>query len=274
MAFTRPLLFSLFLAGTLFITSCSVSDDSSTAGENTETDNEAGDPDNFNDNISPDNDNGDSSPDNADTGDTADTGNSGDTGNTADTGDTADSGDSGDTGAYRQCDPSVSGSCPEGMNCIKGYDNAKYGQCLKPCTINEDCPPPPETSMQVACHTTEKVCLILCGSYEGECPDWLECFGQEMCLPPSSVTPTKGPGEKYSGKDECMGDSDCISGESGIGYCYPLCDPNVPDDCAIKAPGFQAQCTNAGGFSFCMFSCQGVPCPGELQCLSGVFCKG
>ncbi|HOG43061.1 MAG TPA: hypothetical protein PLX56_07155 [bacterium] len=177
-------------------------------------------------------------------------------------------------GAYRQCDPAMAGSCPEGMNCVKGYDNAKYGQCLKPCSENTDCPPPPETTQQVACHNTEKVCLILCGSYEGECPEWLECFGQEMCLPPSGITPTKGPGEKCNGKDECIGDSDCIEGSSGIAYCYPLCDPNVADDCANKAPGFQAQCTNAGSFSFCMFSCQGVPCPGELQCVAGVFCQG
>ena len=150
----------------------------------------------------------------------------------------------------------------------------RSGQCLKPCNENTDCPPPPETTQQVACHNTEKVCLILCGAYEGECPEWLECFGQEMCLPPSGIIPTKGPGEKCNGKDECIGESDCIEGSSGIAYCYPLCDPNVPNDCANKAPGFQAQCTNAGSFSFCMFNCQGVPCPGELQCVAGVFCQG
>lgn len=184
-----------------------------------------------------------------------------------------DNGTSGE-GAYQKCDPGTAGSCPEGMNCVKGYDNAKYGQCLKSCSENIDCPPPPDAGQQVACHATEKVCLILCGAYEGECPEWLECFGQEMCLPPSSVVATKGPGEKCSGKDECIGESDCIEGSSGIAYCYPLCDPAVANDCANKAPGFQAQCTDAGGFAFCMFTCQGVPCPGELECVAGVFCQG
>ncbi len=177
-------------------------------------------------------------------------------------------------GAYQKCDPSRADSCPQDMYCIKGYDNAQYGQCLKPCMDNSECPPPPDPNMQVACHATENFCLILCGAYDGECPDWLECFGQEMCLPPSSITATKGPGEICSGRDECIGDSDCIEGSSGIPYCYPLCDPNVPDDCANKAPGYQAQCTNAGGFSFCMFTCQGgVPCPGDLTCTFG-FCQG
>ncbi len=177
-------------------------------------------------------------------------------------------------GAYHQCDPAQVDSCPPGLQCIKGYDNAQYGQCLKPCNDNAECPPPPDPSMQVACHTKEKFCLILCGSFEGDCPDWLECFGQEMCLPPSSITATKGPGEICSGRDECIGNSDCIEGSSGIPYCYPLCDPAVPNDCENKAPGFQAQCTNAGGFSFCMFTCQGgVPCPGDLNCTFG-FCQG
>ncbi len=179
-------------------------------------------------------------------------------------------------GAYQQCDPAVPNACPEPMACVKGYDNAQYGQCLIACNENKDCPPPPDpTTMQVACHEQEKVCLILCGAYQSECPAWLECFGQQMCLPPSSVTATKGPGEICAGKDECVGDSDCIEGSSGIPHCYPLCDPNVPNDCANKAPGYQAQCQNAGGFSFCMFTCQGgVPCPGDLTCVAGVFCQG
>ena len=94
-------------------------------------------------------------------------------------------------GAYQQCDPAAQDPCPEPMDCVKGYDNAQYGQCLLGCDINEECPPPPDpATMQVACHQTQKVCLILCGAYQSECPAWLECFGQEMCLPPSSVTAT------------------------------------------------------------------------------------
>lgn len=179
-------------------------------------------------------------------------------------------------GAYQQCDPAAQNACPEPMDCVKGYDNAQYGQCLLGCNINEDCPPPPNpATMQVACHATQKVCLILCGAYQSECPAWLECFGQEMCLPPSSVTATKGPGEVCAGKDECIGESDCIEGSSGVPHCYPLCDPSVPNDCATKAPGYQAQCQDAGGFGFCMFTCQGgVPCPGTLECVAMTFCQG
>lgn len=179
-------------------------------------------------------------------------------------------------GAYQQCDPGVVGSCPSPMNCVKGYDDAQYGQCLLGCNINEDCPPPPDpATMQVACDENQKVCLILCGAFQSDCPDWLECYSQQMCLPPSTVTATKGPGEVCAGKDDCLGDSDCIEGSSGIPHCYPLCSPSVPNDCAAKAPGYQAQCQDAGGFGFCMFTCQGgVPCPGDLTCVAGTFCQG
>lgn len=179
-------------------------------------------------------------------------------------------------GAYQQCIPGASGACPEPMDCVKGYDNAQYGQCLLGCNENDDCPPPPDpATMQVACDEKQKVCLILCGAFQSECPDWLECYSQQMCLPPSTVTATKGPGEVCAGKDECLGDSDCIEGSSAIPHCYPLCDPSVPNDCATKAPGYQAQCQDAGGFAFCMFTCSGgVPCPGDLTCVAGTFCQG
>ena len=181
-------------------------------------------------------------------------------------------------GAYQQCTPGAADACPDGLECVKGYDDAQYGQCTKTCAEDTDCPPPPDpTTMQVACNTTESYCLILCGAHPSVCPDWLECFGMEMCLPPSSVVPTKGPGETCVGKDECIGDPsmvDCISGQSGIGHCYPICDPNVANDCANKAPGTSAVCTSAGSFYFCMFDCKNsIPCPGDLNCV-WTFCEG
>ncbi len=181
-------------------------------------------------------------------------------------------------GAYQQCDPAVSSSCPDGLECVKGYDDAQYGQCTKTCAEDGDCPPPPDpVTMQVACNTAESYCLILCGAHPSVCPDWLECFGMEMCLPPSSVVPTKGPGAICEGKNECIGDPaavDCISGQSGVGHCYPICDPNVPDDCANKAPGTSSVCTSAGSFYFCMFDCKNsIPCPGDLECV-WTFCEG
>lgn len=182
-------------------------------------------------------------------------------------------------GAYTKCDPAVQDSCNTPLSCTKGYDAAQYGQCLKQCAKDEDCPPPPDPStMQVACNTKEGYCLILCGAHPSVCPDWLQCFGMEMCLPPSSVIPTKKAGETCVGKDECIGDPsavDCISGQSGVGHCYPICNPNVPNDCSNKAPGFQAQCTSAGSFYFCMFNCQnGFKCPGDLTCIANMFCEG
>ncbi|MFO8071073.1 MAG: hypothetical protein R6V85_04285 [Polyangia bacterium] len=179
--------------------------------------------------------------------------------------------DAGELGPYEACESSS--ECQPDLDCVSGYAEALYGQCLAECSSNEDCPPPPDPeTMQVGCHPEEGLCLILCGSYDSECPEWLECVAWEMCLPPSGEEATQEFGEECSGAAQCLGEADCVEFSSGVGHCYPLCE--VQQDCDQISPDYTSTCTSFGPASICLFDCPmgGGPddCPGDLTCQFGL----
>ncbi len=186
--------------------------------------------------------------------------------------DAAPDGAGGGAGAYEPCnDPE---DCEQAYQCIKLVTEPQYGQCTRTCAQDTDCPASPAGN-PVACHPTEHVCLSLCGVHGGTCPDWLACTAHEMCLEPSNVVASKGPGEHCTGSDECLDDAECVEGQYTAAYCAPLCTTN--DDCSVASPGSVGQCANAGAFSFCMFFCgimaNGAPCPGDMVCEGNAVCR-
>lgn len=180
---------------------------------------------------------------------------------------------SGDVGIYGVC--STPTECEVGLTCVTVVNEPEYGQCTHDCVDDSDCAPSPSGN-QVACHPQAKICLSLCGVHGGECPDGLVCTAHEVCLEPSGVEATKGPGEHCSGTAECLGEAECVEGENTSAYCAPLCDTN--EDCSVAAPGHSGQCMNVSGvFSFCMFFCGmmagGATCPGDLVCEGNTICR-
>jgi hypothetical protein len=170
--------------------------------------------------------------------------------------------------AYGQCDTTC--DCAYGLACVGGRTDPKYGQCLPPCQEDGDCPASP-TGNPVGCHQTEKTCLSLCGTHGGTCPDWLECVGLEMCLPPSATSGTKTAAQFCTSHDECADGASCVEGQYTPAHCNPPCKTNA--DCNVDG-ATNGQCTAVGGTAICLWMCgmMGGQCPvhGDLKCNTAV----
>lgn len=180
--------------------------------------------------------------------------------------------EAGSVGPYGPCTTDT--ECQAPYTCSKPFSDLAYGQCTRTCSTDADCPASPSAN-QVGCHPDAKTCLSLCGAYGGACPVGLVCTAQQFCLPPSTTTATKGPGEHCTGSAECLDDAECVEGEYTKAYCAPLCQTN--EDCSKAAPGSSGQCTDATTFKFCMFFCgmmaNGATCPGDMVCEGNAVCR-
>jgi len=175
--------------------------------------------------------------------------------------------------AYGACADST--ECPQGMTCVLPFADAASGYCTKHCSGDGECPAS-TAGNPVGCHREggelQGTCVGLCGALNGgspTCEEWLKCAGEQFCLPPSTLTPTKGPGESCTGGAECLS-GQCVEGENTPPHCALICQSDA--DCAGPDGLWQGTCVGAGGLSwkFCLWMCgmmaQGKGCPGDLTC--------
>lgn len=185
-----------------------------------------------------------------------------------------------DAVAYGRC--GTDRDCPEGLVCDVPYPDAAYGFCSKPCNHDSECPPSTLPIPQ-GCHKEPGAlsgwCTSLCGLQAGgstTCEDWLQCVASQWCLPPSTTTPTKGPGESCNGGAECLS-GECIEGENTRAHCALKCASD--GDCAGPQGLWKGTCVAAGGlpYQFCIWMCgimaSGATCPGDLQCVGMSVCQ-
>jgi hypothetical protein len=174
---------------------------------------------------------------------------------------------------YGACADST--ECPLGMTCVLPFADAAYGYCTLHCSGDEECPAS-TAGNPVGCHREggdpQGTCVALCGALNGgsqACEDWLACAGEQFCLPPSTLMPTKGPGQSCSGGAECLS-GQCVEGENTPPHCALVCQTDA--DCAGPDGLWQGTCVGAGGLSwkFCLWLCgmmaEGKGCPGDLTC--------
>jgi len=156
--------------------------------------------------------------------------------------------------------------CAAGMTCLTGKGCVPKSDVGGPCDADDDC-------VSNNCSAFAGVCRVPLGT-PCSTSDCDYCLSGWYCSRECNLLHCEG--------GYCLGEVDGVGQPTGVYYCLPACDPNVPGAC----PGTQCRSNTEAQISYCecgsYTSCPGMqapravgqPCRSDDQCSAPAFCLG